>query len=111
MTVNFGGGGKGYISKISGLKKGQKEVFIIRESTKMNLPFILELYNQLVKRSALACVRNLSIWKYDLDRSPESTVSDVSKVIETSDGKLVGYYLHASTLSGPNISLFGFEII
>ncbi len=111
MTVNLGGGRRGFLPDIPQLKKEQDESFLIRPATHKDLPFIMKLSAHAAKRNTLSCIRDIEMWEFEISgRNKDSAVRFITKVIETTKGEIAGYFLHNYKLSGSSLNLFEFEI-
>jgi GNAT superfamily N-acetyltransferase len=111
MAVELGGRRQGYRSHISKLKEGDKEPFNIHPAKEKDIPFITELYNQNTSRYLLACVHDQALWEYALTGTdPDSATYSQIAVIETPQGKAVGFLLHAPDLFGSRFSFRWYEL-
>jgi hypothetical protein len=111
MTVALDGGRSGYLPQVPKLKDEEKETFTFRPATGTDIPFIMEVYAQTVQRSPVSCVRKAEYWAYELnEKSPQNITRGEYRIIETPDGKPVGFISHAPLVWGPLISLFGYEL-
>ena len=112
MTVNLGGGRRGFLPDIPILKKDQDEPYVVRQPTKKEIPLIKDLSEYTAKRHTLSCKRDVEMWSYEIfGRNKNSAVRFNTRVIEDSDGKFVGYILHNFKLSGMSLNIFEYEII
>ena len=99
MAMTLGGGRSGYPSDVPDLKGGQVEPFCVRPAVDADLPFIADLYRQSGERYPVTCLRDEALWRYELDGRGEPSGSRVQLcVIETADGKAIGFLAHQPRL-------------
>lgn len=112
MAVNLGGSRRGYLPNIPTLAEGQEEPYRFRQVDEKDIPFVAKLYNQSRKRQMVSCVRDESIWHYELFyRIQPATAQFEMHIIETPVGRPVGYLLTRPNLSGNSLTVNGFEIV
>ena len=94
MAVNLGGERLGAIPNIPELKEDQEEPFTFRPAVAEDVPFIKEVYDHSTSRSLLSCVRDESLWQYEITgRNIQSSLGLDYRIIErASDGTPVGYF-------------------
>ena len=109
MCMNLGGSRIGYLPHVPKLKDDETEKFTFRTATPDDLDFITEVYDASTQRSMVACVRDRSIWEYDVFGKSEKNLADW-RIIQREDGKPVGFCLHAREMWGPNIRVWGYEL-
>ena len=121
MALALGGGRVGYMPHVPKLKDGEWEPYSIRPATEADLPFMASVYEQATKRSAVACVRDEALWRYELlGRSEESVNRSELRVIETAacrgclcpprKGEPVGFLAHRPHLWGPRLAVTLYEL-
>lgn len=111
MGLDLGGRRSGGLDQIPTLKKDQEESFHFRPAEEKDAAFIASLYQKNSRRSPVVCIRDEHIWRYEiLIRNPKSANSILAEIIETPEGKAVGYLLVRTQLQGPGISVYGFEV-
>lgn len=112
MTVDLGGGRRGYLPNIPKLKEGEEEPYNIRQAEKKDLKFIEDLYNKGQQRYLLSCKRDKAMWEYELKtRNLKSAPAFMIKIIETPAAEKAGYLLHAPVLWGGSLNMFDYEIV
>jgi hypothetical protein len=109
MCMDLGGSRVGYRPHVPKLKDDEKEKFAFRPATLEDIPFISMVYNYVIKRSLIACVRDEVTWKYDIFGKPEKATA-AWMIITTREGEALGFCLHAKEMWGPNIQLWGYEL-
>jgi GNAT superfamily N-acetyltransferase len=109
MCMDLGGSRVGYRPHVPKLKDDEKEKFAFRPVTVEDIPFISTVYNYIIKRSLIACVRDDATWKYDIFGKPEKATA-TWMIITTREGEALGFCLHAKEMWGPNIQLWGYEL-
>jgi hypothetical protein len=93
LTVDMGGGPVGHMNCVPKLGKDETEAFRLRPATEADLPFIIDMYQQHTDRLAVSCVRDESIWRFDLFGNRKHVVCS-SEIIERADGECVGALGH-----------------
>ncbi len=95
MGLELDGGRMGYEAQLPKLKDGESEPFTIRPATEADIPFLMEVYAHACQRRLITCVRDESIWRYDLTGQSGKNVDRLElRIIQYSDGKPVGYLAH-----------------
>lgn len=111
MGLTLGGGRVGFKHQVPKLKEGQVEPYRLRPVTEADLPFVAEVYEQSCKRGPLACVRDMALLRYELSgRTAGSVQERVLRLIETSEGEMVGYLVHGCALEGGMLPLMAYEL-
>lgn len=109
MCLNLGGSRIGYCPHVPKLKDEEKEKYTFRPATPEDIPFISGVYNNAVKRSMIACVRDDATWQYDIfGKSEKATAAWM--IIETPEAEPVGFCVHAKEMWAPNIQLWEYEL-
>jgi hypothetical protein len=99
MALDLAGRRFGYEPHVPKLKDGEEEPYRIRPAAEGDLSFIAEVYEQAIRRHAIACVRTPEIFKYELDGQSENSANHyVMLMIEDLTGEPVGYFQHYSAL-------------
>jgi predicted N-acetyltransferase YhbS len=99
MCLTLGGGRTGYLPHVPELKEGEQEAYHIRRAQETDIPFIAKVDRQAGKRYLVTCVRDETLWRYELSgRSEKSINRIVINVIETRGGTPVGYLGHPDRL-------------
>lgn len=91
-ALDLGGGRITYFSNVPVLKDGEPEPYCLRALTLADLPFVTPLYDRECARSLVACPRPEGLWRHLLTgNSLGSFEHRPYQIIETSDGRAVGY--------------------
>ena len=99
MGMALGGGRIGYVSQKPKLKDGEKEPYHVRPAVEDDLPYIARVGEYGDQRSLVSCVRDQAMWRHDLDgRSKQSIDRRELCILETPEGKPVGFFTHFSSL-------------
>ena len=111
LALDLAGRRVGFEPDVSKLKDGEKESYPIRAATEADLPFIAELYKTAIRRYAIACVRTLEIFHYELNGQSENNVDRYPmNVIEDSAGQPVGYFQHQNFIGRTGVSAVVYEL-
>ena len=96
MGLELGGGRTGYEAQLPKLKEGESEPFTIRAAIEADIPFLMEVYAHACQRQLVTCVRDESVWRYDLTGQSERNVDRLEfRIIErASRNEPVGYFSH-----------------
>ena len=99
MGLTLGGSRAGYKRQVPKLEEGQEEACRLRPVSESDLPFIAELYAHGNRRYPVACVRDETLWRYELFGKSEKNVNRWAvSLIETSEGEPMGYLAHSTHL-------------
>jgi hypothetical protein len=110
-ALDLGGGRIAYFSNVPTLKAGETEPYRLRPMTPSDLPFATPLYDALCARSLVACPRADDVWRYRLTGpSPDSFLAPRFQVIETAEGRPVGYVAPGRELWGGMFVIFELEV-
>ncbi len=106
MALSLDAGRGAYRANVPALAEGQAEPFRFRPATANDLPFIQAMYRQESSRSAVACVRNEALWRFDLEgRHPTNGMSAEFRVIEPAGGgEPAGLLIYPKKLWGAEIA-------
>ncbi len=111
MTMTLGGGRLGYVPHIPKLKDGETEPYRIRAATESDLPFMMDVYDQAVKRYLVACARDETLWHYEVFGKSERNVNGRAFcIVESTDGEPVGWFAHQRWLWGPTFPITLYEL-
>jgi GNAT superfamily N-acetyltransferase len=111
MALDLAGRRFGYESQVPKLRDGAEEPYPIHLATPADLPFIGSVYEQAVKRHAIACQRTLEIFRYELDgQSYDNANHFEMHVIEDRSGEPVGYFQHATALGMTGLTAIWYEL-
>jgi Acetyltransferase (GNAT) domain len=96
MGLELGGGHTGFEAQLPKLKEGENEPFHIRPAKEADIPFLMEVYAHACMRKLVTCVRDESIWRYELTGQSRKNVNRLEiRVIEHAGTKeKVGYLTH-----------------
>ncbi len=112
MGLNLGGSRRGYLANIPKLEEGEEEPYRFRPVQDDDIPFVARLYRRAQARQMVSCVRDETIWQYELSyrrNLPESHFD--MQIFETPDGQPAGYVLYRPDISGNTISVSGVELV
>jgi len=99
MALTLHGGRIGEKSDVPRLKEGETDPYRVRPATNADLRFIATIYDAAAQRYLVTCARNEAIWTYELrGRSAANGCRHQLCVVETADGKPVGYLAHRPLL-------------
>jgi hypothetical protein len=111
MAMTLGGGRMGYEPHVPRLKEGESEPYRVRPATEADLLFIAELYEHGAQRQPIHCLRDETLWRYELSgRSAQNANSRLLRVVESAAGEPVGFIRHSGWLWGTQISLSAYEL-
>lgn len=111
MALDLAGRRFGFEANIPKLKDGEEEPYRIRRAVEADLPFIMEVYEQAIRRHAVACIRTPEIFKYELDGQSEKNADRYEMyVIEEKSGRPVGYFQHPAFLGKTGVSALWYEL-
>jgi hypothetical protein len=95
MGLELEGGRMGYEAHLPLLKEGETEPFSLRPATVDDIPFLMSVYAHACERHLITCVRDESVWRYDLAGQSQSNVDRLEfRIIQRADGEPVGYLAH-----------------
>ncbi|MEA3345824.1 MAG: GNAT family N-acetyltransferase [Chloroflexota bacterium] len=111
MALELEGGRVGYKTHVPKLKGDEKEPYRVRPTTEADLPFVAQVYEQAMKRSLVACVRNEVLLRYELQGwSEESSNRSELRVIESVEGEPVGFLVHPPKLWKQRMGVNAYEL-
>lgn len=91
-ALDLGGGQMVNFGVIPALKEGETEPFRLRPMTLDDLPFAASLYDRDVAKMLVVCPRPEWLWKHMMvGTSTESFENRPFQIIETADGRAIGY--------------------
>jgi hypothetical protein len=91
-ALDLDGGRMVYLVNVPALKEGESELYRLRAMTMDDLPFVKPLYERECARSLVACPRPDWLWQCLLvGYSRNSPEARPYQIIETADGRAVGY--------------------
>ena len=91
-ALDLGGGRIAYFSNVPTLKENESEPFRVRAATFDDIPFLSAVYDRECARSLVACPRSPELWRYQLEpQSAAMAWRAPYHIIETNDGRAVGY--------------------
>jgi hypothetical protein len=96
MGLELGGGRTGFEAQLPRLKEGESEPFTIRTATEVDIPFLMDVYAHSTQRLLVSCVRDESVWRYDLCGQSGNNVDRLEyHILEpTGTHDPVGYFTH-----------------
>ncbi len=110
-ALQLGGARAGYAPHVPKLKEGESEQFTVRPAEDGDVPFIKHLYDLSLERSLVGCVRDEEIWRYELSGQAENSLeASALVIIQTPDGKPVGFIRHSKRLWASTLGVSALEI-
>lgn len=111
MGLSLGGGRAGFVANIPVLKDGESEPYHIRPAMEDDIGFISQLYQRANQRYLVSCVRDETLWRYEISgSSPENINRMELRVIESPDGEPVGYLAHPTFTVRGMLAAHAYEI-
>jgi hypothetical protein len=111
MALDLAGRRFGYEPQVPKLKADEDEPYHIRPATEADLPFVAEVYNQAIRRYAIACVRSLAVFKYELTGQSENNINRYPMlIIEDKAEEQVGYFQHPDNLGKTGLTALWYEL-
>lgn len=111
MALDLAGRRFGYEPQVPKLREGEEERYHIRPASELDLPFVSEVYNHAIRRHALACVRSLEVFKYELNGQSEDNINRYRMlIIEDNDGERIGYFQHPNSLGKTGLTALWYEL-
>jgi hypothetical protein len=112
MGLNLGGGRLGYGPDIPRLKQGEHEPYAIRPARETDLSFIADLYQQANQRYLVSCLRDEALWRYELlGKSQENVNRWDIRLIQSRDGRPVGYLAHPFSVWRTSLNALAYELV
>ncbi len=104
MALNLGGGRIGYPQTIPALKPGEVESYRFRPVAEADLPFVLAVDAYAARRWLVTCVRDATLWRYEIFGKSEQNLTRLEwRIIESAGGEPVGYLGHGFRLDGDGL--------
>ena len=111
MALDLAGRRFGYEPNVPKLKEGETEPYAIRPATEADLSFLMEIYEQAIRRHAIACIRTPEIFHYELTGQSEKNANRFETyLIEDQSGEPVGYIQHPHWLGMTGVSALWYEL-
>jgi hypothetical protein len=112
MALELGGGRTGYEPQLPKLKEGESEPFSIRPATEADIPFLKGVYEHGCQRRLITCVRDESIWRYELTGMSERNVERLEFRILERPGMNTpaGYFTHPWYDWDTGLAAFQYEL-
>ncbi len=99
MGLELSGGRTGYEAQLPKLNQDEGEPFTIRAATEADIPFLMDTYAQSCRRRLVTCVRDESIWRYDLGGQSRENVERLEfRILERAGYERNGWLLHPSVV-------------
>jgi hypothetical protein len=109
MALDLNGVRSGFEMNLPRLKESESEPYIFRRAGLADAPFMEEVYNLGFKRYPVACVRDSSIWRYELTGRSELATSPYF-IIEKPTGEPVGFFKQPPGRGGNSLTASLFEL-
>ena len=111
MAMDLSGARIGYAADIPRLKEGEPEPYRVRSATEADLPFMMRVYEQAIRRYLVACVRDEALWRYEvMGRSARNANGRQFCIVESEAGEPVGFLAHQAWLWGPTFPINLYEL-
>ena len=111
MTMNLGGGREGYKPQVPKLKEGEAEPYNIRPAGEADMALVADLYARRGKRHLVDCVRDDTMWQYELAGKSEKNVNRAEyRIVETPQGEAVGVVAHSPNQWGQTMAAVLYEL-
>lgn len=111
-TIEMMGARRGSVLDVPPLKEGEAEPYPVRPAAESDLSFIKRLSDAAAARYLVTCRRDEAQWRHELSgRNWMSQNCYRLRIIETPDGRPVGYLGHATRLWGSRIVAQAVEIV
>lgn len=92
MAINLGGSRQLFWARPGNEEKVEAEPYHVRAATAQDIPVLTELYRAHLGDSPITRLRDEALWRYEMFTiHPESFWSVKPNLIETTDGRIVGY--------------------
>ncbi len=89
----------------------QSDAYRLRAATGDDCSFIADAYATGMRRYVTSCVRDETIWRYEVEgRRRESAHAEETRIIEDGAGKPAGFLVHHDRLSGDALPIHLFEL-
>jgi hypothetical protein len=112
MALDTEAGRNVYEFHLPRLKENEAESFTFRPAELADIPFIMQMYAQSCRRSAINSVRTEAEWTYLIrDISADNCEREIIKIIETGDNQPIGLLIMANEIWNPYLIVFCLEII
>lgn len=99
MALNLAGRRYGFDAHVSALKAEEQERYQIRPAVEADADFVLRVYRENEKRYAISCHRTLENILYEMKGQSRENINHFDMlIIETAEGKRVGFFQHATEL-------------
>jgi GNAT superfamily N-acetyltransferase len=109
MALDLQGGRSMQRSAVPKLPDGQTEPYRVRDATPDDLPFILELDELRRKRYLLTAVRDVPLWRLELDGRSDRVLQNLA-IVESLDGERIGFLWHGGHRWGGSLSCHAIEL-
>lgn len=93
MTINLGGSRQLFWARPGNNETVEEEPYQLREATAEDIPILDKLYQEHLGQSPIIRPRDETLWRYEMfGIHPKSLWSVKPRLIETLDGRVVGYF-------------------
>ena len=110
MAVDLDGRRYGYEPHVPKLKEGEEESYYVRPAREADLEFIARTYDEIHKRSMVACERTPELFRHELDGQGMDHIFSLMFVIKDKAGERVGYLKHLSFVGNGSLSAVFYEL-
>lgn len=110
MGLELGGGRVGFAPHVPRLKEGEAEPFRVRPALEADIPWLVKMYQREARRSMISSVMDEPLFRHEMEKSRENVNRVDLRVIETPEGRPVGYLAHPGfTWWGEVVSLMAYR--
>ncbi len=93
MAVNLHGSRQLFWARRGNTEKVEEEPYRLRAAVEIDIPLLHELYRAHLADSPITRVRDDATWRYEMIHAhPESLASVKPRLIETPEGRVIGYF-------------------
>lgn len=111
MCINLGGSCYGAEQNLP-LKHEGEEAYTFRSATTEDIPFLMQVEEKAMQRSATACLRSEAEWRYEITgHSKLSIYYRHIEIIADKQGHSKGFLVYPDSLWGKDKAIFPFEVI
>jgi hypothetical protein len=104
--IDLGGNRAVFFAAIPKLKDGATEPFTLRDATADDLPLVMRLYDHERARGPVSTRVDAEYWRWVMnEQNPETGEGWVTKLIESVEGRTVGYVLHRRRRWGSKLAI------
>ncbi|MDQ3931099.1 MAG: GNAT family N-acetyltransferase [Chloroflexota bacterium] len=111
MAIPMYGGRAGYTPHVPALKPGATEPYNVREATEADVPFLLQMLEQMSRRYLVAAVKGERQLLYEMrGRSEQTLIRKALCVVETPGAEPVGMLVRDYKMTGTRVAAHAYEL-